>query len=121
MLAALYFWFPKMTGRMMSESLGKVGFALMFVGFHLTFLIQHSAGLCGMPRRIYEYSETSGWTAYNFISTVGAFMIALERAADGHQPRPRAQEAARSPGPTRGRRTRSSGSRPRRRRRTTST
>ena len=51
----------------------------MFVGFHLTFLIQHSAGLSGMPRRIYEYSDTS-WTAYNFISTVGAFMIALSVA-----------------------------------------
>ena len=76
MLAALYYWFPKMTGRMLSESLGKIGFALMFVGFHLTFLIQHSAGLTGMPRRIYEYSDTD-WTAYNFISTVGAFMIAL--------------------------------------------
>src|SRR5215470_5451573 len=75
MLAALYYWFPKMTGRMLSESLGRIGFALMFVGFHLTFLIQHSAGLSGMPRRIYEYSNTD-WTAYNFISTVGAFMIA---------------------------------------------
>ena len=51
----------------------------MFVGFHLTFLIQHSAGLCGMPRRIYEYSDES-WTVYNFISTVGAFMIALSVA-----------------------------------------
>src|SRR3954470_19116447 len=76
MLAALYFWFPKITGRMLSEKLGKIGFVLMFVGFHLTFLIQHSAGLSGMPRRIYEYSDTS-WTAYNFISTVGAFTIAL--------------------------------------------
>ena len=57
MLAALYFWLPKMTGRMLSEPLGKVGFALMFIGFHLTFLIQHSAGLSGMPRRIYEYSD----------------------------------------------------------------
>jgi cytochrome c oxidase subunit 1 len=64
---------------MMSEKLGKIGFVLMFVGFHLTFLIQHSAGLSGMPRRIYEYSDHS-WTAYNFISTVGAFMIALSVA-----------------------------------------
>jgi cytochrome c oxidase subunit 1 len=56
--------------------MGKVGFALLFVGFHLTFLIQHSAGLSGMPRRIYEYTDTS-WTAYNFISTVGAYVIAL--------------------------------------------
>jgi cytochrome c oxidase subunit 1 len=76
MIAGLYYWFPKMTGRMMSDKLGKLGFALMFIGFHLTFLIQHSAGLSGMPRRIYEYSN-SDWTAYNFISTVGAFMIAL--------------------------------------------
>ena len=76
MLAALYYWFPKMFGRMLSESLGKIGFVLMFVGFHLTFLIQHSAGLSGMPRRIYEYSN-SDWTIYNFISTVGSFMIAL--------------------------------------------
>src|SRR6201999_472140 len=66
----------KMSGRMLNETLGKVGFVLLFVGFHLTFLIQHSAGLSGMPRRIYEYSDTS-WTAYNFISTVGSYVIAL--------------------------------------------
>ena len=77
MVAALYFWFPKMSGRMMSEGLGKVSFVFFFVGFHLTFLIQHSAGLDGMPRRIYEYSEASGWWTYNLISTIGAFMIAL--------------------------------------------
>src|SRR3954447_10464677 len=76
MLGALYYWFPKMSGRMLSEKVGKLGFALMFIGFHLTFLIQHSAGLSGMPRRIYEYSN-SDWTAYNFISTVGSYMIAL--------------------------------------------
>ena len=51
----------------------------MFIGFHMTFLIQHSAGLSGMPRRIYEYSDES-WTVYNFISTIGAFMIALSVA-----------------------------------------
>ncbi|MGH2970240.1 MAG: cytochrome c oxidase subunit I [Solirubrobacteraceae bacterium] len=77
MVAALYFWFPKMSGRMMSESLGKVSFAFFFVGFHLTFLIQHSAGLDGMPRRIYEYSDSSGWQTYNLISTIGAFLIAF--------------------------------------------
>ena len=77
MVAALYFWFPKMSGRMMSEGLGKISFVFFFVGFHLTFLIQHSAGLDGMPRRIYEYSEASGWWTYNLISTIGAFMIAL--------------------------------------------
>lgn len=77
MVAALYFWFPKMSGRMMSEGLGKVSFVFFFVGFHMTFLIQHSAGLDGMPRRVYEYSEQSGWWTYNLISTIGAFMIAL--------------------------------------------
>jgi cytochrome c oxidase subunit 1 len=76
MLGGLYYWFPKMSGRMLNETLGKLGFALLFVGFHLTFLIQHSAGLSGMPRRIYEYTD-SGWTAYNFISTVGSYVIAL--------------------------------------------
>ena len=77
MVAALYFWFPKMSGRMLSESLGKVSFVFFFVGFHLTFLIQHSAGLDGMPRRIYEYTESSGWVTYNLISTIGAFTLAL--------------------------------------------
>ena len=61
----------------MSESLGKVSFVLFFVGFHLTFLIQHSAGLDGMPRRIYEYSNASGWAAYNLISTIGSFVLAF--------------------------------------------
>ena len=77
MVAALYFWFPKMSGRLLNEGLGKISFVLFFVGFHLTFLIQHSAGLDGMPRRIYEYSEASGWQAYNLISTIGAFTLAL--------------------------------------------
>ena len=102
MLAALYYWFPKITGRMLSESLGKVGFVLMFVGFHLTFLIQHSAGLSGMPRRIYEYSNHD-WTAYNFISTVGAFMIALSVVVTVVGIVLRAQERRdRRPGPVEG-------------------
>ncbi|MDP9376985.1 MAG: cytochrome c oxidase subunit I [Actinomycetota bacterium] len=74
--ASLYFWFPKMSGRMMSEKLGKISFWLILVGFHLTFLIQHSLGLEGMPRRIYEYNETAGWHLYNVISTIGAFVLA---------------------------------------------
>jgi cytochrome c oxidase subunit 1 len=77
MFAALYYWFPKLTGRMLSESLGKVSFWLVLVGFHTTFLVQHSAGLSGMPRRIFEYQQDSGWQVYNLISTVGAFIIAL--------------------------------------------
>ena len=76
MVAALYYWFPKMTGRLMSEGMGKWSFALFFIGFHVTFLIQHSAGLDGMPRRIYEYSNDD-WTIMNVISTIGAFILAL--------------------------------------------
>jgi cytochrome c oxidase subunit 1 len=76
MMGALYFWFPKMTGRMMSEGLGKISFVLFFVGFHLTFLIQHSAGLDGMPRRIYEYPNVGNLALYNQISTVGSFILA---------------------------------------------
>jgi cytochrome c oxidase subunit 1 len=76
MLGALYYWFPKMSGRMLNETLGKVGFGFLFIGFHLTFLIQHSLGLSGMPRRIYEYTDT-GWTWMNFLSTIGAYTIAV--------------------------------------------
>jgi len=77
MLAALYYWFPKMSGRMMSEKLGRWGFAFVLIGFHTTFLIQHAAGLSGMPRRIYEYGTNTGWNAYNLISTIGAFILAV--------------------------------------------
>jgi cytochrome c oxidase subunit 1 len=75
--AGLYYWFPKITGRMMNEPLGKASFWLMFIGFHMTFLVQHAMGLSGMPRRIYEYSPGMGWTAYNVISTVGSFVLGL--------------------------------------------
>ncbi|HYI99826.1 MAG TPA: cytochrome c oxidase subunit I [Thermoleophilaceae bacterium] len=75
--AGLYYWFPKMTGRMMSEGLGKLSFWVMFVGFNLTFLVQHSAGLSGMPRRIYDYDADLGVTDYNLISTIGSFMLGI--------------------------------------------
>ncbi|HZO36864.1 MAG TPA: cbb3-type cytochrome c oxidase subunit I, partial [Solirubrobacteraceae bacterium] len=75
--AGIYYWFPKITGRMLSEGMGKVSFALMLVGFHVTFLIQHSAGLSGMPRRVYEYSDTGHLVLYNRISTLGSFILAL--------------------------------------------
>ena len=77
MVAALYYWFPKMTGRLMSERMGKLSFALFFIGFHLTFLIQHSMGLDGMPRRIYEYYAPSGWGWMNLVSSIGAYVLAL--------------------------------------------
>jgi cytochrome c oxidase subunit I len=75
--AGLYYWFPKMSGRLMSEGLGKASFWTMFVGFNMTFLVQHSAGLSGMPRRIYDYSEELGVTGYNLVSTIGSFILGV--------------------------------------------
>ncbi|MEA2379834.1 MAG: cytochrome c oxidase subunit [Thermoleophilaceae bacterium] len=75
--AGLYYWFPKMSGRMLSETLGKWSFWLMFIGFNVTFLVQHSAGLSGMPRRVYDYDSSLGVSTYNLISTIGAFILAL--------------------------------------------
>jgi cytochrome c oxidase subunit 1 len=76
-MAGLYYWFPKMSGRMLSEGAGKVSFWLMVIGFNLTFLPQHSAGLSGMPRRVVEYSSNSGLEGYNVASTIGSFVLAL--------------------------------------------
>ncbi len=75
--AGVYYWFPKMSGRMLSEGLGKLSFWVMFVGFNLTFLVQHSAGLSGMPRRIYDYPDSAGWEGYNLASTIGSFMLGI--------------------------------------------
>jgi cytochrome c oxidase subunit 1 len=74
--AGIYFWFPKITGRMLSESLGKLSFYLMFFGFLATFLIQHVIGLDGMPRRVYEYDNVGNLALYNLISTIGSFILA---------------------------------------------
>jgi cytochrome c oxidase subunit 1 len=73
---AIYYWFPKMSGRMLGEGLGKLSFWLMFWGIVITFLIQHVIGLDGMPRRVYEYPNTGHLALYNLISTVGAFILA---------------------------------------------
>jgi cytochrome c oxidase subunit 1 len=75
-MAGLYYWFPKMTGRMLNETLGKVQFVLMFIGFNLTFFPMHELGLSGMPRRIADYSSTAGWNDLNLAATVGGFTIA---------------------------------------------
>jgi cytochrome c oxidase subunit 1 len=75
--AGIYYWFPKITGRLLSEGLGKLSFGLMLVGFHVTFLIQHSMGLSGMPRRIYRYPDVGNLATYNLISTIGSFILAL--------------------------------------------
>ena len=73
--AGIYFWFPKMTGRMMDETLGKVHFWLTFIGFHTTFLVQHWLGNEGMPRRYADYLPSDGFTTLNVISTIGAFVL----------------------------------------------
>jgi cytochrome c oxidase subunit I len=75
--AALYYWFPKMTGRMLGEGLGKISCGLMWLGINVTFLIQHSIGMDGMPRRVYEYPDVGHLELYNLISTVGSFILAL--------------------------------------------
>jgi cytochrome c oxidase subunit I len=75
--AGVYYWFPKMTGRMLDERLGKLHFWLFLIGFHLTFFVQHFLGLMGMPRRVYTYPDLPGWGLLNLISTVGSFLTAV--------------------------------------------
>ncbi len=74
--AAFYYWFPKMTGRMLSETLGKWHFWIMVIGFHLTFDFMHVPGLLGMPRRIYTYQAGRGWGVWNMISSIGVIFQA---------------------------------------------
>ena len=76
MFAGFYFWWPKMTGRMLDERLGKVHFWLLFIGFHTTFLVQHWLGVEGMPRRYASYLPEDGFTWMNEVSTIGAFLLA---------------------------------------------
>jgi cytochrome c oxidase subunit 1 len=76
MFAGFYFWWPKFTGRMLNERLGKVHFWMLFIGFHTTFLVQHWLGVEGMPRRYADYMPEEGFTWENQVSTVGAFLTA---------------------------------------------
>jgi len=77
LFGAFYYWFPKATGRMLSERLGKWNFWLFFIGFNVTFFPQHYLGLAGMPRRVYTYPVELGWGSLNLLSTIGAFTIAV--------------------------------------------
>ncbi len=77
LFAAFYYWYPKITGRMMSETLGKWHFWLFIVGFHLTFDFMHIPGLLGMPRRIYTYEASRGWGGWNLIVSIGAVVQAI--------------------------------------------
>ncbi|MGV9600632.1 aa3-type cytochrome oxidase subunit I [Streptosporangium sandarakinum] len=75
MFAGFYFWWPKLTGRMMNEKLGKIHFWMLFIGFHTTFLVQHWLGAAGFPRRYADYSPADGFTGLNMISSIGAFIL----------------------------------------------
>jgi len=77
LFAGAYYWWPKMTGRLLGERLGRLQFWVIFAGFNLAFFPQHYLGALGMPRRIYTYPADVGWTAGNFASTVGAFGIGV--------------------------------------------
>lgn len=81
LVAGLYYWLPHVSGRMPSDTLGRWGFWLVFVGFNVTFLIMHLTGLLGMPRRIYTYEAAMGWGWLNLISSVGGFIMAIGVAA----------------------------------------
>ena len=76
-MAGLYYWFPKITGRLLSDKLGYLQFALMFAGFNMAFWPQHELGLDGMPRRVYHYPQAPEWAPLNLLSTLGAFIIAF--------------------------------------------
>ncbi|SDJ23808.1 cytochrome c oxidase subunit 1 [Nonomuraea maritima] len=75
MFAGFYFWWPKMTGRMLNERLGKLHFWPLFIGFEITFLVQFWLGAIGFPRRYADYSQADGFTTLNMISSVGAFLL----------------------------------------------
>ncbi|HEV2249314.1 MAG TPA: cytochrome c oxidase subunit I [Candidatus Limnocylindria bacterium] len=75
--AAMYYWIPKISGRMLSERLGQLNFLTIFVALNLTFFPQHQLGIEGMPRRIFHYPQSPEWGTLNLISTIGAFLIAF--------------------------------------------
>jgi cytochrome c oxidase subunit 1 len=77
LFGAFYYWFPKVTGRLMSERLGRWNFWLFFIGFNVAFWPMHHLGLRGMPRRVYTYPDARGWDNLNLVATIGAFTIAL--------------------------------------------
>jgi cytochrome c oxidase subunit I+III len=80
LLGAIAYWFPKFTGRMMSEGLGKLAFWMAFIGFQVAFFPMHFLGIMGMPRRVYTYPAGMGWESLNMVATVGAFVFALSLA-----------------------------------------
>jgi cytochrome c oxidase subunit 1 len=80
LLGAFYYWFPKMTGRMLDERAGRWNFWLFFIGFNLAFFPMHQLGLIGMPRRVYTYPDGMGWNELNLLASIGAGLIAASVA-----------------------------------------
>jgi hypothetical protein len=76
-VGGIYYWFPKFSGRMLNETLGKWSFWVMFIGFNAGFFPMHIAGLLGMPRRVYTYAPNLGWNTVNLIMSAGAFVFAF--------------------------------------------
>jgi cytochrome c oxidase subunit I+III len=77
LLGALYYWYPKFTGRLMNDKLGHLSFWLAFIGFNLTFFPLHKLGLIGMPRRVYTYLEETGWGSLNLMASIGVVILGL--------------------------------------------
>ena len=96
---AIYYWVPKMTGRMLSERLGKLSFWVMFVGFNITFFPMHILGFLGMPRRVYTYRDGLGWEGLNVMVSLGSLVF-----APGHRHHPRQLPVEPVAGPAGGRR-----------------
>ena len=77
LFAGLFYWFPKFTGKLLDERLGRWQFGIMFVGFNVTFFVQHILGLQGMARRVHTYDADLGWGTFNLVSTIGAYVLAF--------------------------------------------
>ncbi|MDE2823233.1 MAG: cbb3-type cytochrome c oxidase subunit I, partial [Chloroflexota bacterium] len=77
LFAGIYYWFPKIYGKFMDETLGKLHFWLMFIGMNVTFFPMHFVGLDGMPRRVFTYPENMGWDFWNMVASVGSLILAF--------------------------------------------
>ena len=77
LIGGLYYWFPKMTGRMLDDRLGRINFWVLFLGFNITFFPMHQLGLMGMPRRVYTYPASMGWATLNLVSSLGAVLLVI--------------------------------------------
>jgi len=78
--AAFYYWMPKISGRMLSEQLGRIHFFLFFIGVNMAFFPMHQLGLDGMPRRAFHYPQSPEWASLNLVATIGAYIIGISVA-----------------------------------------